>query len=58
MSTYLVTWEEAIIHAVHIEAESEQDALDKFNADDYDYTRISMVDSTGIIEGSQEAEEV
>lgn len=56
MSTYLVTWEEAIIHTVHIEAESEQDALDKFNADDYDYTRISMVDSTGIIEGSQEAE--
>jgi hypothetical protein len=58
MTKYLVTWEEAIIHAVHIEAESEQDALDKFDNNNYDWQNVETIDSVGIVENSIEVEEV
>ena len=56
MNTYLVTWSEVVIHGTHIEAESEQDALDKFRKDDYDWGSTRIIDSDGVIEGSEEAE--
>jgi hypothetical protein len=58
MATYLVTWEEAIVQGIRIEADSEQEALGKFDNNDYDWQNVETIDSVGIVENSIEVEEV
>jgi hypothetical protein len=58
MTTYLVTWEEVIVHGVHIEAESEAMAKAILEEGEYAWDRVEMLDSTGIVENSIMVEEV
>jgi hypothetical protein len=58
MNTYLVTWEEVIVHGVHIEAESEAMAKAILEEGEYAWDRVEMLDSTGIVENSIMVEEV
>ncbi len=56
MSTYLVTWVEEIIHGVHIEADSEQEAIDKLHAHEYNGEDVEALDSVGVVYRTEEAE--
>lgn len=56
MSTYLVTWVEEVVHGVNIEAESEQEAIDKLHRHDYNGEDVEAIDSVGVVYNSEEAE--
>lgn len=56
MSTYLVTWTEKVVMGVNIEANSEEEAINKWYQNDYDSITADAIDSEGVVEGSLEAE--
>jgi hypothetical protein len=58
MAKYLVTWEEVMVHGVHIEAESEAMAKAILEEGEYAWDMVEMLDSTGIVEDSIMVEEV
>ena len=57
MPNYTISWTEELWYRMDVEAESEQDALDKFHAGDYDFdeaknTDVHLQDSIDIWEAS------
>ena len=57
MSKYLISWTEELWYKMEVEADSIDDALDKFHAGDYDFdkaihTDTELQDSVDIMEVS------
>jgi hypothetical protein len=57
MPKYLISWEESVWMDLEIEADSKQEALDKFHANDYDREDVTTVGQEWIPD-SIEVEEV
>ena len=43
MPKYLISWEEAIWYDLEIEADSAEEALDKFHSNDYDREDVKFI---------------
>ena len=56
MNTYFVTWTEQVIMGVNIEANSEEEAMNKWYQNDYESILADPIDSEGIVEGTLGAE--